>query len=486
MARGGRPGRLVLAAASAVLLVGLLGPGAAAGPQRAGEASFSAPTLFPKFGPNVRDYVVRCHDRAVTVTAHSTAGWQVAIGNHPFQGGDFSKPVRLSAGREFIVTTRRASGAEGDRYHVRCLPDSFPTYVFKRYAPVSPKYFAVDQAYGTLSMRYAIVFNDHGVPIWWHHAAAQATRVLPNGTILWSNHGRSPYRWEIHRLDGTLVRTLDTVGAPANGHDLQVLGDGGYLAGAYVTQSHVDTSAYGGSSDADVVNAELQELSPDGTLVWDWKSQDHIGLDETGRHWDWAIHNPTSQGYDITHWNSIEADGGSVIASFRHLDAVYKIDKATGDIVWKLGGTKTAQSLDVENDPRGAYPFAAQHDARVLPDGTVTVFDNHSSVAGGPRAVRYRIDEQAHTATLIESISDPDVPTSYCCGSARRLSNGSWLISWGKNHPVGGYAPDGERTFLLSLETGNERYSYRAEPVPAGAVSAQSLRDGMNAMYGAP
>jgi hypothetical protein len=30
-----------------------------------------------------------------------------------------------------------------------------------------------------------------------------------------------------------------------------------------------------------VVNAELQQVSPGGQLVWDWKSQDHVALAET-------------------------------------------------------------------------------------------------------------------------------------------------------------------------------------------------------------
>ena len=51
------------------------------------------------------------------------------------------------------------------------------------------------------------------------------------------------------------------------------------------------------------------------------------------------IGNSTS-GYDILHWNSVEPAGDSVIASFRHLDAVYKFEKSTGKIVWKLGGTQ--------------------------------------------------------------------------------------------------------------------------------------------------
>ena len=69
---------------------------------------------------------------------------------------------------------------------------------------------------------------------------------------------------------------------------------------------------------------------------------------------------------------------------------------------------------------------------------------------------------------------------SYCCGSARRLDNGQWLISWAaNNNPIGGYKPSGERTFLLRFDS---YFSARAQPVPAGAVSELDLRQGMRAM----
>jgi hypothetical protein len=54
------------------------------------------------------------------------------------------------------------------------------------------------------------------------------------------------------------------------------------------------------------------------------------------------------------------------------------------------------------------------------------------------------------------------------------------LIDWGDNGHIGGYRPNAARTFLLSFASG---YSYRAEPVPSGAISAQDLRDAMNAIY---
>jgi arylsulfotransferase ASST len=472
-------GRQRLLVTISLAIAGLFGTGVGAEAAPPYErAHFSVASMFPSYAPSVHDYVVRCNDGPVTVDAHASGVWRVSIADGPFRSGDFNKVVPLGAGRAFTVTARQVGRPELYRYHVRCLPNDFPKYTFTRYGPVSPKYFSVDEAFFVpLDKRFAIIFDNHGVPIWWQQVPARDPRVLPGGNVLWFDF--ASYQWEIHGLDGSLVRSLQAVGETGDPHDLQPVEDGEFLLGSYVPQSHVDTSAYGGSSDATVVNAELQQVSSGGSLVWDWKSQDHITLAETGRHWPWAVNN----GYDINHWNSIEPAGDSVIASFRHLDAVYKIRKSTGNIVWKLGGTNTPQSLTVKNDPRG-YTLGAQHDARLLSDGTLTVFDNRTNLGNKtPRAVRYRIDQAAGTATLLESITDPAVPASYCCGSARRLGNGDWLIDWGLHYGIGGYNPDGQRTFFLTFDS---TISYRAEPVPRGAVSAQDLRDGMDAMYGAP
>jgi hypothetical protein len=268
-----------------------------------------------------------------------------------------------------------------------------------------------------------------------------------------------------------------------------LLPGGAYLIGAHSPQSHVDLSPYGGPSDADVLNAELQEVGPQGKLLWDWKTQDHIARAETGRWWPYTLRNPARHGYDIPHWNSIEPHGNAVIASFRQLDAVYKINKATGNIVWKLGGTTTNRSLTVIGDPH-SYPLGGQHDARVLPDGTLSVFDNRTALTDqAPRMARYRIDQVARTATLIQSIADPDIPLSICCGSARLLPDGGWLIDWGQQTQgaqpggsIAGYTSDGQRTFLMTFKS---TFSYRAQPVPPGVLSAKQLRKTMDVMCAA-
>ena len=116
------------------------------------------------------------------VQGHTSGGWEAAIGQHPFRSGDFSEVVPLSSGRPFAIKVRNAGHTELFRYYVRCLPNDFPAYTYIRYGgPVSPRYFSVLPR----GSRYGIIFDRHGVPVWWYHGHACAIRVLPNGNVLW-------------------------------------------------------------------------------------------------------------------------------------------------------------------------------------------------------------------------------------------------------------------------------------------------------------
>ncbi len=166
-------------AISALIVALLLPVGARAqAPPPPGQVRFSVPSLFPSFAPTIEDYVVRCRNAPVTVTAHASGGWQVSIAGHPFRSGDFSETVGLSSGRAFLVTARK--GAALYRYHVRCLPNSFPTYTFTRYGPVSPKFFAVSRT----DLGYGMIFDNRGVPIWWIHEPSWSIRVMTSGNLL--------------------------------------------------------------------------------------------------------------------------------------------------------------------------------------------------------------------------------------------------------------------------------------------------------------
>jgi Arylsulfotransferase (ASST) len=178
--------------------------------------------------------------------------------------------------------------------------------------------------------------------------------------------------------------------------------------------------------------------------------------------------------------NAVQPDGDALIASFRHVNAIYKIDRASGRILWKLGGTKRAESLRVIGDPYGQRPFGGQHDVRLSQDGTLTVFDNETGRDRPPRALRYRIDEAARTATLVEQINAPVPLESQFGGSARKLPGGDWVIYWGGDLLFTEQQPDSGAEVLRVTRHGSH-WGYRVVPLPP-AVPLQSIRRGMDRM----
>jgi hypothetical protein len=446
----------------------------------------SNPQLFPDFDPQIHDYTARCTGDPVTVSGSSTA-WpshvSVSVDGHgPFEA-DFDQDVPLSPNQEFEFETSSRKSVE--RYYVRCLPSDFPAWNYERPGtPNQPFYVLALRRNPTGAAMYVVVFNDHGVPVWWRPATIDLGNAfaLSDGTLSWARGDLSAY--EIHQLDGTLVRTVSFQGSTTNDHDMQPLPNGDFLVISYKPRgTTVDLTPIGGAPDQMVRDAAIQEVDPDGNVVWEWNSKDHIGIDQIASNWRTQVAT-SAQPHDLLHLNSVEPDGDSVVISLRFTNAIYKISRDTGDIEWKLGGTTIPQSLTVTGD-HPSSPFAGQHDARILPDGTLTLHDNETASGLPPRAVSYAIDETAGTATQLDSIEDPDITAATCCGSARLSPEGTWLISWGARSQVTEFAPSGDRNFKLTFGPNLTAapFSYRAFPVPPGWLNVADLRAGMSIMY---
>lgn len=473
----------------AVLLVALAtlagAPGGATGQTAATLQISTTPTLFPAFKSSISDYVTRCQPaNQVQASVSAPAGTSVSVDNGPAQTGSFTSTVSLSAGQEFTVASTAAG--QTTTYYIRCLPSDFPAFTASRTGPTQAQFYIVTpNLYPPppgISPRYVAVFDDNGVPVWWMRSSGNTVpddaKLLPNGDIVWLHSWPTAPGAEEHRLDGSLVRTLNTVGSGADQHDIQLLPNGDYLMGRTFRRYPVDMSSCGGSTSGVLLDFELQELTPAGALVWSWRASDHIPVSEVAS----PFRSTCRYGGDVYHWNAVDRVAGGYILSFRHLDAVYRIDQATGAIEWKLGGTPRPESLTVLGDPYSATStFCGQHDARMLPDGSLTLQDNGSGCNRPDRIVRYAIDPTARTATLLESLNKPFFPaSSWCCGSTRKLPGGDWVTSWGSSRYVTEQTPTGARVFTLAFAGLS---SYRADPVLPGEVSIDALRAGMDAQY---
>jgi len=454
-----------------------LGQPAAASAAKPSFEATAGDQLLPGFAWNVRTYAARCGGGTLDLRIDGARGWRVrtAARKRP-RGGDIRVHVPLDEGAATTIAFRRRDGTRQRRFWVRCLPRDFVEFSFERLRKGGAKLFFV-KAGG-----YVAIFSRDGAPVWWLRTDGGAdAKLLPDGTVsMNAEAGLAAGPFEIRTLGGRLLRTVGDPG-DTDIHDLQLLANGNYVIGAMKFRRGIDATPYGGHADAAVADTVIRELTPDGAIVRSWDSGQHIGLAEAGRWWTEILAQPDALWYDVSHWNAVEVDGRYMYLSFRNNDAIYKVNRRTGAIVWKLGGTETPDSLEVRGDPAG-YPLGGQHDVRVQPDGTVTIFNNRTDLTDDvARAQRFRIDEQAGTARLVETVTDPTISAVFCCGSARRLPSREWLISWGNNPVVGAYDRAGRAIYRLHLEGG---FTYRANPVPGGVVGTRKLRRAMNRMYG--
>lgn len=458
--------------------------------------------LFPSFDPGITDYVDHCAGAGpVTVSVDVPAGSTVSVNGGPAQAGAFTTTVSQVVGQSITIAVS-PSAAE---YSVRCLPSDFPTWTVNRSGtPQSSGYLVA-----ATNSPYPTIFDAHGVPVWWTTAPFTLNSdLLADGNVAWMTWPGGSAA-EVRSLDGTLVHPVNTPADPPDPHDLLQLADGHYIIVTTQQVDHVDLSATGipgAGSDASVLDHVVKELDAAGNVVWSWDVMKGDGSDPateipvTAVDPPWRV--PSTVGpslFDIYHWNSIEpvteanGDPGFVL-SFRHLDAVYNVDKTTKQVVWKLGGSAEAgRSLTVVDDPvfSAGGSLRGQHDARVLTDGSLTLYDDGSATNGfpgrAPRGVRYAIDTTSMTATLLESVSNAAVaPTSQCCGSARRLPGGDWVLGWGgSNKSFSEVTATGTPVFTLAYQLGIAQM-YRAIPISAARWDLAAYRAGMDAQLASP
>jgi Ca2+-binding RTX toxin-like protein len=437
------------------------------------------PALTPAFDPDVSDYTTRCTGNPLEVSGRAAEGTTVAVDDDAPAGGKFEATVPLDENQAFSFTI--TTGLESRDYFVRCLPAGFPAWEYEQFHQPSHDLYLVAPglAFSGSPTQYVVIFDREGVPVWWDTESPGRMidpTVLEDGTIAWWRDGHG---FIVHDLSGNNLGEINTVSGPTDLHELQQEPDGDYLLISSKVRENIDLTAYGYGANEEVLDYIVEEVNPAGQLVWSWDTGDHVGLAETGRWW------PKISGEiprDIVHMNAIEPAGDdAVLVSLRHTDAIYKVDKDSGEILWKLGGTWTPKSLDIVGDPEGAYPLGGQHDVRLLPDGTITIHDNNTNQPSPPRAVRYEIDEAKRTATFVEELTDPLITKSLCCGSSRRSDDGSWLMSWGGDSLVGEYEASGQPNFRLGF--GGSLFSYRAVPADNPALTISSLRAGMDTMH---
>jgi hypothetical protein len=307
---------------------------------------------------------------------------------------------------------------------------------------------------------HLIILDNELIPVFYKKITGGSVfdfKLQPNGKLTYNIP--SGYSYGMDSSGIVDKRYITPPGYTLDIHELQVMEDGTY----YVIGTDlitIDMSQYvpGGDTSAILIANTIHHMDADDNELWRWHSFDHYDILDVDANIDITNHI-----IDWTHCNSIEiVTDGNIIISTRNFNEITKINRQTGDIIWRLGGEKN--QFQFINDNRG---FGRQHDARVLSNGNIVLFDNGQYLIPEYSSyVEYELDEQNHTATLMRRYSRNGSIFSAKKGSIQELPNSNILISWdGVQNPfVSEISPEDSTEYEVRYD--NYVNQYRAYKFP--------------------
>jgi Arylsulfotransferase (ASST) len=279
---------------------------------------------------------------------------------------------------------------------------------------------------------------------------------------------------QIARISAGDRRTVDL-------HEFQITPDGTALffadAGVRPLRAASATPTPAGTPPASpsVLDCAIQEVDvATGKLLWEWHAIDHIAVDET------YVKPPSTDKdlFDYVHTNSISVEpDGSLLVSARNTSAVYKIDRSTGAIVWRLGGRLS----DFRFGPGATFGW--QHDVRRQADGTITMFDDESPPVPA-RALVLRVDEHARTVQLVRSFTRPRPNLVSSQGNVQALANGNVFVGWGSTPFCSEFDSSGrvvfDATFPSAVQSYRDfRFEWVGDPTDRPSMALEPAASGL-------
>ncbi|MEY3443982.1 MAG: hypothetical protein RLZZ519_2263 [Bacteroidota bacterium] len=234
-----------------------------------------------------------------------------------------------------------------------------------------------------------------------------------------------------HILDSNFAEVDSVVcrGYRNDPHDMRMTADGHYflicIEDTFMDlRSILTADGNPGALNGRVDGVVIQQLDGAKNVVKEWHGLDHFSLTDAD-----STYFTNSGVYELNHTNSIDLDGnGRMLLSHRALNEISLIDWQTGNFIWHLGGK--LNQFDLQGDPG----LKGQHDARFLPGGGISTFDNGNSLRDA-RSLIYQLDTQQMRATISQQFSINGLESN-AMGGFQAMNDGAGLVCFGRVSPA--------------------------------------------------
>jgi hypothetical protein len=302
-------------------------------------------------------------------------------------------------------------------------------------------------------------------------------KIQPNGLLSYalgdfaSNVPNYPEEELKHIVLDSTLAVVDSFkmknGYDADFHEFLMLPNGHSMMMSYHTIIYdMSTIVAGGQTNCSLIINVIQEQDAERNVVFEWRNIDYIPITDSDEDLTASrVNYSTLNGFDID-------NDGNILASFRAHSEIMKINRSTGEIIWRMGSPRGEFTFIGEHEENVPYYYARQHNIRRNPNGNITLFDNgefHQPPYS--RGVEYTLDEVNKVATLVSEVRYPS-GNIFCvtAGNAQKLDNGGWFIGYGVPNPqfvkrnAVEYHSDGSIALELSLP--NNVLAYRVYKLP--------------------
>jgi len=195
--------------------------------------------------------------------------------------------------------------------------------------------------------------------------------------------------------------------------------------------------------DGTIWSSSFREVTPKGKIVWEWMAYEHMDLEAD-------VICPLCEREAWGYINSLEvlADG-NLLASIRMINTIAIIDKETGEFKWRWGPGELSH----------------QHDATLLDNGNILVFDNGVHRLGVDPSYSRVLEINPKTNKIEWEYRDKNPANFYSsiCSGAQRLPNGNTLICESTKGRLFEVTSDGETVWeFISpfYQHGSPRYGW--------------------------
>jgi hypothetical protein len=334
------------------------------------------------------------------------------------------------------------------------VPSDFPKIEIDILKETAPGKIFMANRFGS---PYMMILENDGTPYFYR-------RVESSAWLFTRQANNSLSYWDLKILPGSFVvldtnfKVIDTLNCSPiyliDNHEFQLLRNGHYFLIANEFQI-MDMSQLvdGGDSSAIVYGKHVVEFDSNDNIIFIWRSWDHFNILD-------AIHvDLTASRIDYVHMNAIALDyDNNILISSRNLSEITKIDRYTGEIIWRLGGVN--DDFTWANDE---YGISYQHDIRPVPNkpNYYTLFDNGNyHEPRFSRAIELQIDTLSMTVTKVWEYRHSPDRYANGMGNVQRLPNENTLINWSQNilPKATEVTENGEIVYEMNFEENNKCY----------------------------